>query len=482
MSRLINATRTKDARTTNLALTHSTTLSNVVDMFFLAGASRTMPDRDIITLFERARAEDETLAFKCLFWARDIRHGAGERRFFRVLWSYLREFSNDFEWFHELEQLIPEYGRWDDVWYGMDELTRFKAFWLYNVLEEHKNGLLAKWLPRKGKIFSSLARHNNLTPKELRQILVSLSNTVEQKMCAREWDKIKYSTVPSVAMNRYRKAFLKRDPDRFNAYIHDVTEGKDVIRAGAIFPHEIAMRCLYDYVSGNEAAAIVAQWEALPNLMEGGKERIIPVCDVSGSMTVNRGLPMAVSVGLGVYISERNEGIFKDAFITFSGKPEMVYLKGDLFQRMRQLNTADWGMNTNLTATFLLILNSARRENLPEEEMPDKILIISDMEFDKAIRTGPGWHYEDFEETNFDNIEHLYKDAGYKRPQLIFWNVNGRLGNVPVQMSEGGTALVSGFSPNILKQIMSGTITTPERFVLDVLNDDRYLEVGRAFS
>jgi len=471
MSKLISATRSFNSRTLNNAVTHSTSLSNVVDMFFLAGASRTMSDHDIITLFEKARADNEILAFRCLFWARDIRHGAGERRFFRVIWEYLREFSADYTWFEELEQLIPEYGRWDDVWYGLTSLTRAKAYWLHSVLEEERNGLLAKWIPRKGKIFSSLAYYNNLTPKELRDLIVKLSNTVEQKMCAREWNKIKYSTVPSIAMNRYRKAFLRRDPERFNAFILDVTEGKDKISAGAIFPHEIAMKCIKGYVSGKEAEAITAQWNALPNYMEGSKESILPVCDVSGSMTMNGGLPLAVSVGLGVYISERNEGIFKDAFITFSGRPEMQYLKGDLFQRMRQLNTAAWGYNTNLQAVFGLILSSAIRESLPEDEMPSKILIISDMEFDECTDN----------KLNFDAIDSEYQFSGYKRPQIVFWNVNGRSGNVPVQMTTGGTALVSGFSPAILKQILAGIITTPEKFVLDVLNGDRYLEIERAF-
>jgi len=189
----------------------------------------------------------------------------------------------------------------------LDEKT---AKWLYMELTVSKNGLLAKWLPRKGKIFSSMARLNGLVPKELRKILVELSNTVEQKMCARQWEDIKYSTVPSVAMNRYRKAFLKQDESRFNAFILDVKEGRDKISAGAIFPHEIAVKC-FENLGYDEKEAIVAQWEALPDYMEGSEERILPVCDVSGSMWSPKMLPISVSVGLGLYISERNRSIFK---------------------------------------------------------------------------------------------------------------------------------------------------------------------------
>jgi hypothetical protein len=271
-------------------------------------------------------------------------------------------------------------------------------------------------------------------------------------------------------MNRYRKAFLRRDESRFNAFILDVKEGKEKINAGAIFPHEIAMKCI-GYMGNGEAKAIVAQWEALPNYMEGTNERILPVCDVSGSMGTNNGLPMAVSVGLGVYISERNEGIFKDAFLTFSGTPEMVYLKGDLFQRMNSLRRASWGMNTNIQATFALILDKALDNHLTEEDMPTKVLIISDMEFDHCGTN-----------TNLESIRYRYESSGFKLPQLVFWNVNGRMGNSPAQFNDQGVALVSGFSPAILKNILAGTITTPEQFVLDVLNSERYQPIAEALT
>lgn len=466
-SKLVNATRSEDALTYNMAVTHSTSLSNIVDMFFLAGASRRIDEQDIITIWNRAYTEDAVLALKCLFWARDIRGGAGERRFFRVIWDHFRKFG-PVQAIHDLEVLIPEYGRWDDIWVGLSVLDRATALWFHKVLTEEKNGLLAKWLPRKGKIFSTMARHLEMTPKELRHLLVELSNTVEQKMCARDWESIKYSTVPSVAMNRYRKAFLRNDETRFNGYINDVAEGKDKISAGAIFPHELVEKCHYGMIKGDEAKAIVTQWNALPNYMEGSNERIIPVCDVSGSMA---GLPMTVSVGLGVYISERNEGIFKDAFITFSGTPEMVYLKGDLFQRMHSLHRATWGFNTNIQAVFSLILDKAIRNNLTENDMPTKILIISDMEFDQCGT-----------DTNLDTMTHQYNVSGYRMPQVIFWNLNGRIGNMPAQFKHKGIALVSGFSPAILKNILAGVITTPEQFVLDVLNKERYLPISNALT
>ena len=459
-----------------MAVTHSTSLSHIVDLFFLAGGSRRMSDQDIITVWNRAYTEDALLALKCLFWARDVRGGAGERRFFRVIWDHLRS-SVSAQIIHDLEPLIPEYGRWDDVWAGLPAIDHTTALWFHEVLTKKQEGygLLAKWLPRKGKIFSTMARHLEITPKELRKLLVEHSDTVEQKMCAREFEGINYAHVPSVAMNRYRKAFLRNDMSRFAGYIDDVKAGKQTIKAGAIFPHEIAEKCIPHWSRGNlydmtpqEKEAIVAQWEALPNYMEGSNERILPVCDVSGSMM---GLPMSVSVGLGMYISERNEGIFKDAFLTFSGRPEMVYLKGDLFQRAHSLSTASWEYNTNIQATFDLILRRAREADLLEEDMPTKVLIISDMEFDHCG-----------EDTNLEVIRAKYASSGYTMPQLVFWNVNGRIGNSPATFDDQGVALVSGFSPAILKNILAGVITTPEQFVLDALNSERYSPISAALT
>jgi hypothetical protein len=200
--------------------------------------------------------------------------------------------------------------------------------------------------------------------------------------------------------------------------------------------------------------------------MEGSKERILPVCDVSGSMT---GLPMDVSVSLGLYISERNEGIFKDAFMTFSDIPEMVYIPEGLsvVDKLRYISRANWGMSTNLQATFKLILKTAVRNSLPEDEMPTKVLIISDMEFNECGRN-----------TNLDEVRTQYELNGYKMPEIIFWNVNGRIGNVPARADEPGIGLVSGFSPAILTAILSGSGFTPLDLMMKAVDSERYAAIN----
>jgi len=222
--------------------------------------------------------------------------------------------------------------------------------------------------------------------------------------------------------------------------------------------------------------------------LENSNENILPVCDVSGSMN---GLPMAVSVSLGLYISERNESIFKNAFITFSGNPEMVYITGGtLLQKMSQIESADWGMNTNIDGVFNLILESAVKGNVPEKDIPTKILIISDMEFDQSQRDDHNmWGLHEkcvrvpkWDITAIEMMEQKYKDAGYKMPGIIFWNVNGRVGNVPANEHHHNVGLVSGFSPAILTSILGGEEFTPKSLMLKALNVERYDAVSECLT
>ena len=459
-SSLVNAVRQEDALTANGMVTNSTSLNSNVDMFFLAGASRNMPEKDIEVIFQKSIVENPEIALKLMFWARDARGGAGERRFFRICSKFLNK--NYFKFMEKNAKYVPEYGRWDDIF----ELDDAIALPLIKEGLDNENGLLGKWLPRNGSFANKVRKYLGLNPKEYRKLIVGLSNTVEQKMCAKDWDAITYPHVPSVAMNKYRKAFLKNDASRFNEFIGLVHEGKEEIKAGVLFPHQLYQA----YKRREDKMAVEAQWMNLPDFMSDSNERIIPVCDVSGSMTSQLGTgnlsPMDVSVALGVYISERNKSIFKDAFITFSSTPTMQYLKGSLYERLRQLETAQWNMSTNLEAVYKLILDKAVSAGLSEKDMPTKILIISDMEFNSAIHDGG--------ETAIKMIGRMYYSHGYKMPQVVFWNVNGRLGNVPVNFKHDGVGLVSGFSPSILKSILNGSILSPEGLMLKTIMSERY--------
>lgn len=456
MDNFVDSMFSNDSFTANGAVTHSTAGNNCLDLFFIAGASRRMPEEDILKAFIRAYREDKLTAIKILFWARDPRGGAGEKRFFQVIMRQLAVKQPDV--YEQIAIHIPTFGYWKDI-FIIETPTENTLNWLSIQMEENPNAnLLAKWFPRKGPWFVAMHKYLNLSAGNFRRLLVAMSNTVEQKMCAKEWDTIEYSHVPSVAGKKYANAFLKQDGERYSSYINAVKEGKEKINASVLFPSDLVA----EIWNNDNTDAYDAMWMSLPNFMQDCKERILPVCDVSGSMA---GQPMDVSIGLGLYISERNQGPFKDLVLTFSGTPEFHKIEGDtLSERVGNLRKANWGFNTDLENTFRVLLDRAKAGNVSQEDMPTKLLIISDMEFDQAC----GYH------TNFDSIKAMYAEAGYQMPGIIFWNVKGRLGNVPVKANTPNTALVSGYSPSIIRSVLGGDDLTPIAVMLKTINVERY--------
>jgi hypothetical protein len=461
--------------TANGAVTNASSLNSNVDLFFLGGASR---GKDIIPTFVKALVEDSEVAIRILSWIRDARGGAGERETFRKLFSYVLKSEPALA--SRLLVKVPELGRWDDVLmtFGTPierEALRMIAF----ALNEVKDGLCAKWMPRQGAEANKIRSYMKLTPKQYRKLVVGLSNTVEQKMCARDWTGIVYPHVPSVAAGRYQKAFLKHDPSGYAVYKEKLVTGEAKINASVAYPYDV-IRSLQH---GDKAVA-VAQWKALPNYLEGSDENIMPVVDVSGSMmSVASGSVTAldVAISLGLYVSERMGGVFKDTFMTFSGSPQMLKLKGDLSQRYDQMARGDWGMNTDIGAVFKLILNAAVAGKVDQKEMPTKILILSDMEFDACVTTGSTAKAGRYSTggsavsvSAMEFIEQEYAAAGYKVPQIVFWNLNGRAGNSPVTYNKVGAALVSGFSPSIVKSVLGGEEMTPISIMLKTVMIAKY--------
>ena len=461
MDTFLEALSTKNARTANGAITNSTSLNKCLDFFSIAGNPR-----ENIESFEAAFGEDPQLAMRILFWSRDCRGGAGARRNFITIMKKLQierpvVFSKVFKF-------IPEFGYWKDV-YHLEPTLEVTKFIADTLINESDHSLCAKYCPRKGVWFYLLRKNLKMTPSEFRHFIVSKTQVVENLMCANKWDSIKYEQVPSVAGLRYKNTFIKHDGIRYNQYIQSVLDNKTKINSSVLYPNDIYHNYRYQSNGSTSADAIKAMWNNLPNFMEGCKDRILPVCDVSGSMT---GTPMEVSVALGCYISERNEGPFKDAFITFSSKPELQILSGDIISRFRQLRRAPWGMNTNLQAVFNLILRRAQETHMAQELMPTKLLIISDMQFDCAL--GYNQFRSSSEPTNFEAIKAKYTAAGYEMPGIIFWNVNGNAGNVPVTMRDQNVGLVSGYSPSILKSVLQAKVLSPMELMLNTVNTERY--------
>jgi hypothetical protein len=450
--KLVDALRTKNTLTENGMTTNSSSLNFCVDLFFTIGAMRGGDKDRLIANFSKALMEDPTRAMKILFWVRDIRGGAGERQVFKDILVYLAE--NHPEFLSKNIPYISEYGRWDDLLVLVGTKLETEAFIQIRWGLDAKNGLCAKWMPRKGPVASKLRNFLEMTPKQYRKTLVELTNVVETQMCANEWEKIDFGKIPSLASARYQKAFWKRNESGYKSYIESLKKGEAKINAGAVYPYDITKS-----LNLGKAEVAIEQWKALPNYMEGCEDRILPVVDVSGSMNTSAGgnanvTCMDVSVSLGLYISERNVGAFQNAFITFSAEPQLQFLSGNLKDRYTQLSHSDWGYNTDLVKVFDLILNQAIKNSVPESEMPNKILILSDMEFDNASKSVSHWGRtleNQWGPTAQQMIAEKYANAGYPMPSIVYWNIQSRSNNIPVSFDESGTAMISGFSPAILK-------------------------------
>lgn len=451
-------------QTTNGMKAYNTTGEAIVDLFFNIGAARNN-QAGIKTQFAKAYAEDKTLAARTLFWARDVRGGAGERQTFRTLMLQLEK--TDPRVLISLLPNVPEYGRWDDLLIFETKEVKEVAYNICALGIRSGDGLCAKWMPRKGLQAAELRRVLNMSPKQYRKTLVNLSNTVEQKMCAQDWTAIEFGKLPSIASKQYMKAFLKHTPEQYAAYKAALVKGDAKINASAIFPHDVIVG-----MKRGDVTVGKAQWEALPNYLGEGDNFILPMVDVSGSMhcPTGRGATtqcIDVAVALGLYLADKQKGSFAGMFLTFSESPELLQLKGDLPQKMEQMSGSKWGMNTNLNSAFDKVLSTAVRGNVPQSEMPKFILILSDMQFDGCVRFDA-----------LDMIRAKYKAAGYEMPQVVFWNLNAAYGTQPVTVNAKGVALVSGFSPAIMMSVLGAEKLTPLDIVLGTINSERYASIN----
>jgi len=456
----------QEARTQNNMKAYASTTNACVDLFYKIGASR---GQDIIPQFVAAKIENSDLAGRIALWARDIRGGAGERQLFRDILAYLEKYEPDM--FFRFVSKVPELGRWDDL---LINFTSYNAReYVYSFIKkaiEEGNGLAAKWMPRKGVKAVELRRAWGMTPKQYRKFLVNNTCVVEQLMCAKEWDKINFSHVPSLAASRYKAAFYRNAEARFTQYVEDLIAGKEGVKvnAGAVYPYDILKGIDLSYMNKSKAEIdhAIEQWKALPNYL--GDAKVLPMCDTSGSMFVSVGSVHAIDIciSLGLYCAEKNTGVFKDLILTFSESPCLEHVKGNVVQKALQLSTAAWGMNTDLHKAFDLVLRTAVNGKVKPEDMPATLLIFSDMQFDCCVR---------FDDSAIEMIRRKYNNAGYEMPQVVFWNLNA-YSNVPVKYNEQGVALVSGFSPSILKAILSNKLErfTPETVMLEAVMSDRY--------
>lgn len=463
MSYLDSLKKTTNKGTTeNGAVTNVSSLNPVLDFFAQAGAMRGRVD-DAVKLFKRAYASDPLLALRALFYMRDIRGGQGERDLFRAC---ITEVPADV--LNKNIGHIPEFGRYDDL-FALD--VKYIAPVIAAQLENDEaqlkgNGsvsLLAKWLPSENasseesrKLALKIAKALGLSPAKYRKRIVALRKYIkllEQKMSAKQWGDIEYDKLPSQAMRKHVKAFNRNDQERYTAFLEAVKKGEKKINTATLFTYEV-----FDLISEGENEAADVLWNNLPDYTRG--QNALVIADVSGSMS---GRPMSISVSLALYFAERNTGPFKDYFMTFSAKPQLVQVLGKtLADKLSLIENAQWDMNTDVEAAFQSILDAAIASKASGDDMPKVLYIISDMEFD-ACTDG---------QTNFDRARDMFAQAGYTLPHVVFWNVDSRQNNLPATMYDTDVTLISGSSASTFRYAVEGK--TPLETMNEILNSERY--------
>lgn len=500
MNNLLRGLKEKQnfALTENGALTHKSTMNDCLDMFAMGAAMRNRSDEDVILMFRKAFKEDALTALKLAFYIRDVRGGQGERRFFRVVMRDLA--SSNPEVVCKNMHLVPEFGRWDDLYVFEGTKCHNAAFDLLKKqfdldMDSKTPSLLGKWL--KSENASSLEtkrlgritrEYFGLSAKKYRKALTSLRekiNVLEVLMSQNRWEEIEFDKIPSRAGLIYKNAFARRD--LIAQKYEDFAKSEETkVNASTLYPYEVVEKTLShtnwysnDFNGSDvDRAMLNKYWENLKDYFNGQEMNGIAMVDTSGSMC---GTPINVAISLGLYMAERSGGPFANHYISFSSKPQLIETEGiDFVDKVMRIYATNLVENTNIEAAFDLILETALATKASQSDLPQNIFVISDMEFDSATR--PGWRDENFKAFTKENANTLleeislkYSAHGYEMPHLVFWNVDARQNNVPITGSNR-ISYVSGFSPSIFESVITGK--TGYDLMMEVVNKDRYSEIS----
>lgn len=467
------------AYTENEMVTNKSSLSPTLDLFYRVGnrSKDATVKSDIPLLFRQAAKENEELAVKIMGWSRSVRNGAGVREHFRsVMEREVRNEAIDYTWF-------SKEGYWKDIFFFPPTFYNNLDSVLLAIKQALaiEDNLLLKYLPRAKK---NKAHKNNkwikvlrealhLSPKEYRKVCSSFV-TPETVMCRREWASLDYSKIPSISMHRNMKSFYKHDEERIKQFIADVKAGKvkedgkvTKMNVATLYPHQIIMpfarQSAYQPMRVTQEIKDIAQaqWSQLSTKFKSEK-KIFVVADTSGSM---EGEPICISKALAIYMAERLTGAFHNFYAIFSGRPAFFKFKDEdsIYDKVNAMRNED-ATNTNLEALFSMVLHKATSENIPKEDMPEMIMIISDMQFDRSVANPNN--------TALEMIREQYSKAGYDMPTLVFWNVRDSHG-VPAKATDKNIVLFSGASPNSISQAISGELD-PVSAMLKVVDKDEF--------
>lgn len=461
--------------TENGAYAVKSTTNAIVDLFGMCGALRSRSEKDIIELWTDAYNENPELAFKMIFYIRNVRGGLGERDTFRTL---LKHVANTYpEFVKKNIDNIPFYGRYDDLFVLLgtpveEDMIKLVAKQLdednHNMSNKNSISLLAKWMPSINASSANTKATANkvckllaMTPVQYRKQLSTLRSyldVTEVKMSNNDWLNIDYKSVPSNAMNKHSKAFSKHDEDGFAAYLEAVKSGKVEINSATLYPYDLVRKVYYG--SNNDVAEL--QWKSLPDYFEGREFNALVMADVSGSMSMGNAQPIMTSIGLAIYFAEHNKGAFADRYLTFTDIPKIREIKPNqsLYSKVLDVRSHGIGYNTNLEAAFDLVLSTAVNNNIDKKDMPESIIVISDMEIDAF----------DLNTTFLKSMEKRFVNAGYTLPKLVWWNVNARNNTFHADASDNAQ-FISGSSTAAFKSLIDGKTLSAYELVVQVLAD-----------
>lgn len=486
-------------RTENGALAYSTTGNACLDLFATIGALRARSDEEIIELFKNAYDENALLALKILFYSRDIREGLGERRTFRVIIKWLAQVHP--EAVIENIRLFGVYGRYDDLYALMntpleDDMWKYVSQQLdddiYNAKADKPISLLAKWLRTPGvsskktsELGHKTARALGYTDKDFKRVIRNLRKhigIVETQMSRNEWNEIDYSKVPGRAMHVHSHAFTTHDHERFIGYVDAAASGKTAMHADTLYPYDIVKKILRDNYhwswswhsdenrdeNADANKVSIAEWNNMPDYLNGAKANAIVIADVSGSMTYPDFQPLASSIGLAMYFAQRNSGPYHGLWMDFSDSSNFHALDENksIVQNVLDMVDGPWGHSTNLEDAFKHILDLAVQNAVPADEMPKSLIVISDMEIN--MPSEGSW------KMILDEMQAEYADHGYQLPVIVLWNANSRHDVFHADAEHAGVLFCSGSSASTFKNIIGSIGKTPVQMMLDTVNVPRY--------
>lgn len=506
MNTLLNAMKQMNnvTYTENHGVTYRSTMNGLMDLFAMGGAYRKRSDEDVILLFDKAFKEDETYALRCLFYLRDVRGGQGERRFFRVVTKWLAK--NYTEAMRRNLKYVPEFGRWDDLYVFVGTPLEKDAFdFMYHQLALDVScktpSLLAKWLKSENTSSAdsrALATKTriafHMTPRQYRKTLSTLRDRikiVERLMSENRWDEIEFDKIPSKAGLIYRNAFARHDIMREKSdkmtYAEFAKSAETKVNAKTLNPCEVvseATRIFHNPLDSTDRLMVNKYWDNLEDYFKNATFNGVAVVDTSGSMTGGSGKikPIDVAISLGMYCAEKcnKNSPWYGHYITFSRQARLIPVEGvDFVDKVKRIYQKNLCENTNIKSVFDLILNLAIQNNVKQEDMPENIIVISDMEFDSCatFNSNGYWGGDNAREaqSEMEKIAKIWKAHGYRLPHLVFWNVEARQDNIPMR-DNGRVTFVSGYSPTVYEMIMTGK--TGLDLVMDKLNSERYAVIS----